>query len=304
MATGLLEPLLSFSETPRIALTAAVLAAGWFATRVISRVLARSTNGDLRSRREQRIWSRNLVLALTFFAVLGVWGSKLAGFALALTAVAGAALIVSKDFLTNLLGTATLVATRPYRLDDFIEVAGVRGRVVGTSLLSTTLAETFDSNQLTGKTVTIPNAALLTHPVRNETATGNFIVQIVRVAADVESDLDELEQCLLAAAGEVCDPWLEEAAAHLARIEARSLIDLPSAAPRVLLSLDDPKHAKLALRYVCRTNERVRVEQMILRRYWRKVRAGQAATPSAPRDDARARKRRTDEQQRETAPTA
>ncbi len=304
MAAGLLEPLLSFAETPRIGLTAAVLAAGWFATRVVSRVLARSTNCDLRSRREQRIWSRNLILALTFFAVLGVWGSKLAGFALALTAVAGATLIVSKDFLTNLLGTATLVATRPYRLDDFIEVAGVRGRVVGTSLLSTTLAETFDSNQLTGKTVTIPNAVLLTHPVRNETATGIFIVQIVRVAADAESDLERLEQCLLAAAGEVCDPWLEEAAAHLARIEARSLIDLPSAAPRVLLSLDDPKHAKLALRYVCRTNERVRVEQMILRRYWRRVRAGQAATPSAAHGDAPARKHRTIEQEPQAAETA
>lgn len=304
MAAGLLEPLLSFSETPRIGLTAAVLAAGWFSTRIVSRVLARSTNGDLRSRREQRVWSRNLILALTFFAVLGIWGSKLAGFALALTAVAGAVLLVSKDFLTNLLGTATLVATRPYRLDDFIEVAGVRGRVVGTSLLSTTLAETFDANQLTGKTVTIPNAVLLTHPVRNETATGTFIVQIVRVGADAHSDLDALEQCLLAAAGEVCDPWLEEAAAHLASIEARSLIDLPSAAPRVLLSLDDPEHAKLALRFVCRTNERVRVEQMILRRYWRRVRATQSATPQAAQEIARPAKRRATEHPQEAAATA
>ncbi len=264
-----------------MALTAVILASGWFATRIVSKVLAHSTNGDLRSRREQRVWSRNLILALTFFAVLGVWGSKLAGFALALTAVAGAAMIVSKDFLTNLLGTATLVASRPYRLDDYIEVAGVRGRVVGTSLLSTTLAETFDCNQLTGKTVTVPNAVLLTHPVRNETATGAFIVQIVRVSVDVASDLEQLEQCLLAAAGEVCEPWLDEAAAHLARIEARSLVDLPSAAPRVLLSLEDPKHARLALRFVCRANERVRVEQMILRRYWHKVRAAQSTSSAA-----------------------
>jgi len=221
------EPLLSFPETYRIALTAAVLGLGWFATRLVARVLARSGAGDSRSRREQRVWSRNFILALTLFAVLGVWGSKLAGFAFALTAVAAAALIVSKDFLANLLGTATLVATRPYRLDDYIEVAGVRGQVVGTSLLSTTLAETFDSNQLTGKTVTIPNAVLLTHPVRNETATGAFIVQIVRIAADTDSDLEQLEQFLLASAAEVCDPWFDEAPAHLARIEARNLATCP-----------------------------------------------------------------------------
>ncbi|MCD6682281.1 MAG: mechanosensitive ion channel family protein [Burkholderiaceae bacterium] len=280
------ELLLSFPETYRIALTAAVLGLGWFATRLVARVLARSGAGDSRSRREQRVWSRNFILALTLFAVLGIWGSKLAGFAFALTAVAAAALIVSKDFLANLLGTATLVATRPYRLDDYIEVAGVRGQVVGTSLLSTTLAETFDSNQLTGKTVTIPNAVLLTHPVRNETATGAFIVQIVRVAADTDSDLEQLEQFLLASASEVCEPWFDEAAAHLARIEARNLVDLPSAAPRVLLSLDDPKHARLALRYVCRTNDRVRVEQMILRRYRKKLREAKAAIAAASHDES------------------
>ena len=158
--------------------------------------------------------------------------------------------------------------------------------MVGTSLLSTTLAETFDSNQLTGKTVTIPNAVLLTHPVRNETATGAFIVQIVRVAADTDSDLEQLEQFLLASASEVCEPWFDEAAAHLARIEARNLVDLPSAAPRVLLSLDDPKHARLALRYVCRTNDRVRVEQMILRRYRKKLREAKAATAAASHDES------------------
>jgi len=39
------EPLLSFPETYRIALTAAVLGLGWFATRVVASVLAARRGG-------------------------------------------------------------------------------------------------------------------------------------------------------------------------------------------------------------------------------------------------------------------
>lgn len=266
-----LNSVLAFPEATRVAATVAVVLLAVAATRMLGRLAARGS-ADLRARREQRVWSRKLVLALAFVAVLGIWGSKIAGFALALTAVAGATLIVSKDFLANLLGTATLALARPYRVDDFVELAGVRGRVVGTSLLSTTLAETLDGHQLTGRTVTVPNAGLLTQPVRNDSATGVFILQLVRVGVPAHADVLALEDCLLQAAREVCSEWLDEANAHLARVEARHLVDLPSAEPRVLLSLQDAKQAVLALRYVCRANERVRVEQDILRRYWRAAR--------------------------------
>jgi small-conductance mechanosensitive channel len=275
---------LQFPETARVLATLLVGLCGWLLTRAAARMAA-ARDTDLRHRREQRVWSRNLVLVLGTVAMLGIWGSKIAGFALALTAVAGAALIVSKDLLASLLGTAALAMTRPFRVDDFVELAGVRGRVVGTGLLATTLAETLDGHQLTGKTVSIPNAALLTQPVRNDSATGQFLVQLVRVGVPADAPLETLEACLLEAAHEVCAPWLEAADAHLARVEARHLIDLPSATPRVLLSLQDAKQAVLALRYVCRANERVNVEQDILRRYGRKaraaIRAGRSGEPQA-----------------------
>jgi small-conductance mechanosensitive channel len=259
-------------ETGRVLASLAVLAASGGAVRLCTRIAQRGAGG-LRQRRGHLAWVRNLGIGLGAVALLFIWGSLIAGFALSLAAVAGAALIVSKEFLMNLLGFAMLALTRPYRIDDFVELAGVRGRVIGIGLVSTAIAETLEGNQLTGRTVSVPNSVLLTHPARNETATGHFIVQLVSVGAQPNSDLDALEKCLREAAHEVCQPWLDEAGRHLALIESRSFVDLPSPAPRVLLNLSDGRHPMLALRYVCRVEERVKVEQDILRRYWRKARA-------------------------------
>ena len=266
--------LLSAIEFGRLFATLAVVVIGAGIVR-LSTVVAQRSTGGLRQRREQLAWVQNLSIASGVVAVFFIWGSLIAGFALSLAAVAGAALIVSKELLLNLLGSAVLAGTRPYRLDDFIEIAGIRGQVVRVDWLATTLAETLEGNQLTGKTVSIPNAMLLTQPVRNETATGRFIMQLVPLAVSPTADIERLEALLLQAARQVCDPWLEEAGRHLAQVEARQLLDLPSAEPKVLLNFSDSRHTVLALRYVCRVHSRVAVEQEILRRFWRSARDSQ-----------------------------
>lgn len=269
-------PFLAAVEFGRLLATCGVVALSAGVVR-LSAVLAQRSTGGMRRRREQHAWVQNLSIAGGVVAVLFIWGSLIAGFALSLAAVAGAALIVSKELLLNLLGSAVLASTRPYRLDDFIEIAGIRGQVVRVDWLGTTLAETLEGNQLTGKTVSVPNGMLLTQPVRNETATGRFIMQLVPLAVSPLADIARLEQLLLEAAREVCAPWLEEAGRHLALVEARQLVDLPSAEPKVLLNFSDSRQTVLALRYVCRVDSRVHVEQEILRRFWSAAREAQVA---------------------------
>lgn len=218
-------------------------------------------------RRGNFVLLKNLVLFSALIVIGTIWASKIAGVALSLAAVAGAMLIVSKEFWLNLLGTASLTISRLYRVGDFIEVEGITGRVIDTDLLATTLSEAQDGSQVTSRTVAIPHSLLLVKPVRNLTATGEFIVNLLRVGAGTDEDLAALEQALLAAAHEVCKPWMAQADAHLKRIESRELMDLPSAEPRVILQLQSAKEVTLSLRYACRPNDKVKVEQKILRHY-------------------------------------
>lgn len=242
-------------------------------TMLLMKAIQRRARGSARSplelshRKGNLVLLKNLVLLAALIVIGTIWASKIAGAALSLAAVAGAMLIVSKEFLANLLGTAFLTVARLYRVGDFIEIDGIAGRVIDTDLLATTLSEALDGSQLTSRTVAIPHSLLLVKPVRNLTATGAYVVNMLKVGTDPYEDLVALEALLLDAANEVCEPWLAEADAHLELIEAREMMDLPSAAPRVILQLLSAKEAVLSLRYTCRPNDRVKVEQSILRRY-------------------------------------
>jgi small-conductance mechanosensitive channel len=259
------------TELGRIIATILVIVAGVIAGRFLQK-RARLTHGptlDVTRQRGNLVLAKNIVFGVCLIIVGSIWATKIAGAALSLAAVAGAMLIVSKEFLANALGSALLAISRPYRIGDFVEMGDVSGRVLDTDLMVTTIAETLEGHQLTGRTAVVPNSLLLVRPVKNLTATGAYMVNLLNVVVNPAEDLLALEQALLRAAGEVCAPWLQEADRHLQMMESIELVDLPSSEPRVLLQLHSAKEYTLALRYACRPNDRVKVEQDILRRYLR-----------------------------------
>lgn len=235
---------------------------------------------DVGHRRGNLVLARNLIIGVTLVVVGSIWATKIAGAALSLAAVAGAVLIVSKEFLANVLGSAMLAISRPYRVGDFIEMGDSRGMVLDTDLMVTTIAETLEGHQLTGRTAVLPNSLLLVRPVKNLTATGAYVINLLNVVVSPNEDLLAVEKALLQAAREVCSPWLADAERHLKQLESRDLVNLPSAEPRVLLQLHSAHEYTLALRYSCRPNDRVKVEQAILRAFLRN-RGTVAAVPHA-----------------------
>ena len=262
---------LAQTELGRLLATAATAGAAFIALKYVQRRAQQLTlTADVSRRRGKLVAARNLILVVALLITGGIWATKIAGAALSLAAVAGAILIVSKEALANLLGTAMLTISKPYRIGDFIELAHVSGRVVDTDLLTTTLAETQQAHQLTGRTVAIPNSVLLTQPVRNLTATGAYVIHLLPVSVPLDADLFACMDALLKAANKVCVRWIPEANQHFEHLEARELVDLPNARPKVLLAdLSDSKVYTLAVRYACKPNDRVNVEQEILREYLR-----------------------------------
>lgn len=222
---------------------------------------------EVAKRRGNFVLLKNLVLVAAVIVIGTIWASKIAGAALSLAAVAGAMLIVSKEFLANLLGSAHLTVSRLYRVGDIIEIDGIIGRVVDTDLLATTVSEMGDGSQLTSRTVAIPHSLLLVKPLRHVTATGDYMVSMLRIAAAPDADFIKIESALLRAGNEICGEWIEHANQHLRRIERRELMDLPSAELKVILQLDDVKETTVSLRYCCPPNQKVKVEQAILRRF-------------------------------------
>ena len=266
---AVIEALSAFVQTElgRLLLTLSVFGSAMLSLRIVHMRARYSGAGNPSFRRGNFVLAKNLVLLVALVAIGTIWASKIAGAALSVAAVAGAVLIVGKEFLANLLGSALLAITRPYSIGAYIELDGISGRVVDSDMLATTLAETQQGSQVTGRTVTLPHALLLSKPVRNLTATGDYVINMITVAVDPASDIPAHDKALLDAAKSFCEGWQSSADAYLLKVESRDLVDLPSAQPKVILELDDAKETKLTLRYPCRPNDRVKVEQGILREY-------------------------------------
>ena len=219
--------------------------------------------------RAKLVLGKNTIRVVAGLCVVLVWASKIAGVVLSVAALAGAMLIVNKELLMCAMGYALVTITKPYRVGDFIEISRHAGRVIDINIFSTVVSETGSVNQLTGKTLSFPNSLVFSEAVRNVSATGTFIVTLYRIAVPLNVDFDLAEACALEAADAATSQWLEPAAAHLAGIEARIYLDLPSPRPKVLWESQAEKSHFMCVRFACLMSERVGTEQEIFRAFWR-----------------------------------
>jgi hypothetical protein len=286
-----LDPLLNLvrdtfsGESGRMLVTLVVFVLGAAGLRAAQRYLGQQMDDAPGSRdkaRRRYVWARNAIGAVCILAVCTIWASKLSGVALSLAAVAGAILIVSKEFLLCGLGYVFITFSRSFTVGDYIETGSTSGQVLDIDLFATTLLETGPMHQFNGRRVSVPNASFFTQPVRNFSATGHYVLDTLKVAIPFEFDLREVEALALAAARSVCEPWHAEARAHMHRIENADFIFLPGAEPLAIFEPGDAKQNYLTLRYACPARRRMNAKQEILKTFWGSMRtAGMLAAPGA-----------------------
>lgn len=145
-----------------------ILVAAWFLNWLVRRALDRlCTRYDFE--RSFAIGTRRLlailIYAAAFFAILqrlGVSGSALWGTLTGFIAVAAVAFFAAWSVLSNIFCTLLILATRPFRLNDRIELLesgdkpGLGGRVVDINFVYTTLHETNEDGSDT--VLQIPNS--------------------------------------------------------------------------------------------------------------------------------------------------
>ena len=111
----------------------------------------------------------------------------------ALISVVGLAVSLSiQGALSNLAGGLVLLATKPFRVDDYIEAAGVSGTVVNIGLVYTTL------NTPDNKVVLMPNSELSSVKIINYSGNANRRVDLYFNAA-LETPVEQARQAILAA---------------------------------------------------------------------------------------------------------
>jgi small-conductance mechanosensitive channel len=218
------------------------------------------------------------VAILTVVGLLWIWVGALRQLGTFLGLLSAGVAIALSDLLKNIAGWLYILVRRPFRVDDRIEIDGVRGDVIDVRMFRTTLLEIgnwVDADQSTGRIVHVPNGKVLSSEVFNATEGFGYLWHELPVLITFESDWKRAEELFLEILISVGGHTTEEAAIRIRRAARSYKIRYTHLTPTVYLTVRD-SGVLLTGRLLVDTRRRRAVEQQI----WRALLDTVAAEPS------------------------
>ena len=221
-------------------------------------------------RRRWLVNIRNAVLLAAAVALAAIWISELRTVAVSILAIATALVIASKEYLVCIGGSLLRATTNAFAIGDRIEAGGYRGDVIDTNLFTTTLLEVGPGKSFhlrTGRTIIIPNSKFIESAVINESYAKRFVVHVTSAPLAAGENWREAERILLGAAEEECAPYIEEARAHMQRLEEEHGLEGLPMTPRTFVQIPEAGKINLLLRLPAPVGKQGRVEQEVLKKF-------------------------------------
>jgi len=234
--------------------------------------LRRHPHYSIEEKRRSLVLSRNLTLILTIFGLAIIWATQIQTLALSMFAVAAAIVVATKELIMCLSGSILRSVTKQYSVGDYIEVDGLRGRVVDINLLNTLMMQIGPNplvGQLSGKTLSFPNSLLLNHSVRRDNILGDYVIHTVEIPVPIHLDSDVIVGRLKAVLEPLCQPYVSAIQRHLENVQAEKLFITPAAQPRVTRVPHDDKVYLIIVRYASPVAKRLEIQQAVLDEFLR-----------------------------------
>lgn len=234
--------------------------------------LRRHPHYSIEEKRRSLVLSRNLTLILTIFGLAVIWATQIQTLALSMFAVAAAIVVATKELIMCLSGSILRSVTKQYSVGDYIEVNGLRGRVVDINLLNTLMMQIGPNplvGQLSGKTLSFPNSLLLNHSVRRDNILGDYVIHTVEIPVPIHLDSDVIVGRLKAVLEPLCQPYVPAIQRHLENVQAEKLFITPAAQPRVTRVPHDDKVYLIIVRYASHVAKRLEIQQAVLDEFLR-----------------------------------
>ena len=224
------------------------------------------------NKRRSLVVSRNITMLLLFFGLAMIWAAQIQTLALSMFAVAAAIVVATKELIMCLSGSILRSATKQYSIGDYIEINGLRGRVVDINMLNTLMMQIGPNpliGQLSGKTLSFPNSLLLSHTVRRDNILGDYVIHTVEIPVPIHLDSDEIIGRLKDVLEPLCEPYVPAIKQHLENVQTQKLFITPAAQPRVSRVPHDDKVYNIIVRFASPVAKRLEIQQAVLDEFLR-----------------------------------
>lgn len=227
---------------------------------------------SIENKRRSLVFSRNITMLLLFFGLAMIWAAQIQTLALSMFAVAAAIVVATKELIMCLSGSILRSVTKQYSIGDYIEINGLRGRVVDINMLNTLMMQIGPNpliGQLSGKTLSFPNSLLLSHPVRRDNILGDYVIHTVEIPVPIHLDSDEIIGRLKDVLEPLCEPYIPAIKQHLENVQTQKLFITPAAQPRISRVPHDDKVYNIIVRFASPVAKRLEIQQAVLDEFLR-----------------------------------
>jgi len=198
-------------------------------------------------------------------AIIGIWAQRLQGLLLVLGATGAGLAIALAPVIVSIAGWSLIVSANLYKVGDRIQLGEVIGDVVDIGILKTTMLEIgnwVQADQLSGRMVTVANAAVFKDPVFNYTKGAPYIWDEFTVPISYGPHWERAQTVMLETVRGYADEVAESAHASLGQLPGMALLGTPETLPQVYISLTEHWIA-CTLRYTVQAKSRRRVKHQL-----------------------------------------
>jgi len=210
---------------------------------------------------------RNIFFTLLVLGLVYVWGEAIHGLAVSVFAIAFAVVYTVKEMFMCLNGSFLKFRGNHFDIGDRIRIGDLRGDVIDSTLLTTTLIEIgrgAANHQMTGKKIVLPNSFFLDKPVINESFLQNYYIHNITIPLHRHDNWKKAKEILLKIAHDECAPYLEQARSRIRKMERTKALELPCVEPKVSIQVPDPDTIHLHLRIPSPMHLKERLEQVVV----------------------------------------
>ncbi len=171
----------------------------WFIRSLIIRIIWRRTE-IIRVRYQWRRTTNYFYVVFVLLFLGAIWFKEFRTIGTFLGLLSAGIAIALKDPLTNMAGWLFILARKPFKIGDRIEIDNMAGDVIDIHIFRFTILELrnwVDADQTTGRIIHIPNGKIFTQPVANYHAGFNYIWNEIPVLITFESNWKKAKKILI-----------------------------------------------------------------------------------------------------------
>ena len=255
---------ISYAIQKNIFLTIIIILFLWGLRLLIMKIVWQKTR-DVKSRYNWRSQLSYIVPILGFFIILGIWLKDMQQIGAFLGIFSAGLAIALKDPVTNIAGWVFIMARKPFRVGDRIQIGGQAGDVIDIRLFQFTILEIgnwVDADQSTGRMIHIPNEKIFMEAQANFSTGFEYIWNEIPVLLTFESDWKKGKKILQEIASRQAEHLSEHVKHKILEASKKFMIFYTHLTPIVYTSVKD-SGVLLTIRYMTDARKRRGSEQAI-----------------------------------------